>query len=241
MNTSRKFVPWGQPFVQRVAESVSAEAQPLLGGRVLDLSKIVCVFPASRPLRSFQQQLILGAKALGATVQMPKLLTVGSLPEYLLCSELSPLDDVMARLFWVQALKEVAEEDLAILYKNQALPDSFSSWFALADFCARFVSETASGAFDIRELDSERMDCLSEEELSRWNVISSLAHQYDSLVKESGFVDKQFGRLTALRTGAINACPEIHLIGTADINPLTLEFIKRSAGSVCAHIYAPES
>jgi len=239
MTAKRVFLDWDRPALTAVVDWLD---QQHTSHGVLDLSNQLLVLPGARAGRRLLELLVDHAANSSHRLVPPKTLTVGSLPEQLYVSKQPFAEDLVQRCAWVEALSQLAAEDLNEVCSQRPDDDDPRGWIELADLLRRQHRELAGDGLDFDNVaDCDMLDSIPRER-RRWQVLHEIQNRYLRNLEQLGLWDKQTARLKAIEFGECHASHNIVLVGTVDINRTMRRMLEVDdvADRVTSLVHAPQ-
>lgn len=233
MTIERRFLGWDAPALPRAA----AELRKHFGD---DFDGVLIALPGGRAARRLEELLI--ERCAPAWIP-PRIGTIGPITDALV-RFLRPRAGGFAReLAWIEALRAAPADDLDAITKHRPEAEDFAAWAALATHVRALHQELAAERRTFAEVAA--CDALPASERARWRTLAALQRDYLARIEAAGLCDPHADRLLALAEDRLlRAVGQLVLVGTASVNQLQEELIRRAAAQgvqVIALILAPES
>lgn len=219
-----QFLGWDRPLLRLVveylwneySEDAEASGQWPLGG-------FLAVLPTRRAARRLRDLLEHAADERGLTVQLPRIITVGDLPEYLYrrsAAEGTLLANELERtLAWAGVLEQSEPAALAPLFPVLPPRDSLTPWLELAGTVRRLHEDLAAAELSFADVAAElASDEATAAERKRWEALQSLHAAYLASLAAGGRSDPFDARARAIAQGDCGSDYHILLIGTSDLS-----------------------
>lgn len=248
MAVAREFLGWDRPLLPAAVDWLFTHEAT---SGTPDLSNLTLVVSGGRARRRLLELLVARAGAMetpdqgkslpgcfGAGLIPPRIVTPRELPELLYA--VPPHNDLHSHLACVRALQGITPEHLSRVYPHPPEPGDLAGWSALARGLLDLAVELAAACLDFAEVAERcRTADLPFSDCSRWEVLAEVHRQYVALLHAEGLEDLQEYRQRKLRDGIESAGLRVVLIGTPDLNALTVRMLRASGAEVLALIHAP--
>ena len=251
--TQRHFLGWDGPALPRAAAWLLDRACGAGGGAdEADLSDLFVVLPVARARRLLTGLLVDEAEEQGVSLTPPTLLTPGELPAALLGPPLGAASPVLRRLAWIESLREMDSQTLALALPQPPGADDLPGFSRLAGTLERVSDDLASVGLRFLHV-ADRVDEIAPiEEASRWRTLALVQDGAVRRLAKRGLVDEAlalsdavFDGSTAASTTASTPAPtgesSIVLVGVAEMNRVERAALQRSACDVDVLVVAPKS
>ena len=172
-------------------------------------------------------------------VPPPHLCTVGTLPELLYESKRPFASDLVQRLAWVQALKDIGPDACRPFMPQLPGDDDYSNWMELGALLQRQHRELAADALNFAEVARRGQAVTGFRESPRWRFLSTVQDRYLAILDELGLWDLQTARLFAIEHRECHTDKDILLVATTDMNIAMRRMLDQVADRVTALIHAP--
>ncbi len=197
-----------------------------------DLSGLLIVLPTARSRRRLNDLLANHAELNGCTMNRPRLITSGELPQELFKPELELASELEQTLAWAQALTDTSDKQLSALLSNLPPREPLNPWIELAATINSLHIDLAAGELDFADVERE---VVGEAEQKRWRLLSTLHKKYLKRLKSAGRVDPFLARRDAIRNRQCQSSVDIVLIGTADLSRSVTSMLRAVAESGRVH------
>jgi len=219
-----QFLGWDRPLLRLVvdylwnehSEDAEASGQWPLGG-------FLAVLPTRRATRRLRDLLEHAADERGLAVQLPRIITVGDLPEYLYRhpAGAGPLlaNELERTLAWAGVLEQSEPAALAPLFPVLPPRDALTPWLELAATVRRLHEDLAAAELSFADVAAElATDEATAAERERWEALQSLHGAYLDALAVGGRSDPFAARSRAVAEGDCGSDYHILLIGTSDLS-----------------------
>ncbi|WP_417847552.1 PD-(D/E)XK nuclease family protein [Thalassoglobus sp.] len=233
MNNERLFLNWSQPALPAFVEELIKRYRD---GREVDLSNVIVVFPGRQAGRRFLE--ILTDKSAGEAIP-PRIITVGTLPEFLYLPKFPFASPLTQKLAWAEALKGLQRDQLEVVIPQPPEDYDVDAWLRLGELLRRQHRELAADGLSFSDVAERGQSLESFNETDRWNVLAEVQKRYLQQLDEAGLWDQQTARLFAIDRNECQTDAEIFLVGTVDLNHTLQSMLKQVAEHVHVVIHAP--
>ncbi|MCO6453748.1 MAG: PD-(D/E)XK nuclease family protein [Pirellulaceae bacterium] len=225
------------PVLPRVADYLFRQA----ARGPADLSDLLVVVPGRGAQRRLLELLVERSEGVEGRFHPPLVCTPGRLPEELYEPRRPFADDLVQRLVWVRALREVGGRWLEPLVP--ALPEAsdMARWLELADMLRRLHTELAADGLDFQKVGERGAAISGFNESARWEALARVQEIYLAQLDALGLWDLQTARLKAIEYGECRTQRRVVLAGTVDMNLALRQMVDRVADRVTALVFAPEA
>ncbi len=220
-----------------------------------DMSNVVLVVPSARVRIETLEQILIRAEKENVHWEIPKIVTIGSAPEFFYRQTRPFADDVTQNLVWFQAIKSSDENKRIKFLPSMPGDDDLEGQFLLGQMFSRLhqslsaeelsFADVAQKLVDLKNNPSKDLGKLNlDNEIDRWNYLSGVEEKYLSILDSHNLWDRQAARRFALKSplpGDFVTNRDIVLAGIVDLNRVQKAILNRVKSHVTALIYAPES
>ena len=229
---------WSQPALPAVVDFLRETYQH---DDVLDLDQVVLVFPGGRAGRRLLEVLVAQAAQHNLILLPPHVRTVGQLPELFYESKRPSATDLVQRLAWVRALRDVGPEASRPFIPQLPGDDDFANWMELGVLLQRQHRELAADALNFAEVAQRGQAVPGFRESPRWQFLGAVQTRYLAILDALGLWDLQTARLFAIEHRECRTDKDILLVATTDMNIAMRRMLDQVAERVTALIHAPAS
>ncbi|MBQ3388533.1 MAG: PD-(D/E)XK nuclease family protein [Thermoguttaceae bacterium] len=243
----RIFIDWELPFIRSAVCRILADnCLNAIVSRKLDLSPFLFVFPSGLAKRRFEEILAREVRnriddgSLDPEWFPPAAVTVGAFPEQLYIPSRPFAGRAAELLFWREALRK---ENADTLFPNFPKGD-FAGEIQYARLVSRLYHQVASEGLDFASPRKNVAQKKISQEVLRWQILCNVQKEFRSLLEQHGLCERQTERQRAEQNSEIRSDKTIVLFGTADLNRLQKDILKKLAaneGQIVSFIQAPES
>jgi len=234
-----RFLSWDDPFLPAAAEALAARFS--LDG-ILDLGNTLLAVPGARAGRRLLELLVDQASTQNLRLIPPhRILTVGALPEELYQPPVPLASGATVRRSWVRAMERISPQVIHRALGTYAVEADSTAKVAFArvlDALNRAVGG-AGVSFRAVALECRRGFLFSDED--RWEALSRLQVETNSILREVGRIDREEARREALRDGVISTPKTPILVGIAELPLVTRRMLERVAEGILVFVHAPEA
>ncbi len=203
-----------------------------------NLDDCILVLPGSYAGRRLAQLMAVKANELGLVFRPPEILTIGSLPEKLYRAKLPFANELEQTLAWTNVLRAADPDFVRPLLLELPDANELRAWMELGKMLGKLHRELASDLLDFAYVASQVGD---DQELVRWQVLSSLQRMYLDQLHEAGLWDVQTARKFAIEHNEVKTDKDIIVLGSVDLNRAQRSFLRAVSGNVTLLIGAPKS
>lgn len=232
------FLDWQRPLLPLAAEWLWRRF-PLTGEK-WDLGSVIIVLPGRRATRQFAALLSDFAAKRKATVELPKIITTGGLPERLYEPTAPIASELEQTLAWCQVLRAAPPSSLTPLVANPPAPTPVAPWLDLAGAVRRLHEELASEHHSFSDVANEVAKETPQESV-RWQLLDTLAQAYNKTLQSVGRSDPYAERRRATEACVCQAPGDVIVIGAVDLNRSIRAMLDAVAPRVTILVGAPES
>lgn len=232
----REFLGWNEPLllkaVQYLCHNYATRA-------MLDLSRVTCALPGKRAGRKLLELLAMEGEKLSVPVIPPRIITSGSLPEYLLRIPVRFESTLLSQCLWRDTLLKTSSDSILKLFPHLSRKkdrDLESYAWELARYLDSLRGEVGAAGKRFADVVPAVTSASSEE---RWQILSNLEESFISLGNSLGLSDKLERRLRALASAPPKNDSILYLIGVIDCNGVSKAALSACTGEVRALIGAP--
>ncbi len=236
MPMTRKFLEWHQPALLAVVEYLIDEYAIQ---DVLNLDDVVIVVPGRRAGRRLLEILVERTARISDFVP-PRIETVGTLPELLYKSKQPFASDLVQKLAWARALKNVDRDLIAQVVPQISSENDPVRWMDLGELLWRLHRELAADGLSFDDVAKHGSAIDGFDETARWQVLRSVQQTYLKTLDELELWDPQTARLFAIEHRECCVDRDIVLVGTVDMNRAMRQMLDQVADRVTALIHAPK-
>lgn len=236
MSICRKFIDWSQPALPAAVDYLCERYRR---GDMLDLDRVVLVFPGARAGRRLLELLVQRAADQRLVLLPPQRCTVGHLPELLYESKRPFATDLVQRLAWVRAIKDAGPRACQPFLPQLPADDDYASWMELGALFQRQHRELASDELDFAKVAERGQTLASFREARRWTFLGAVQQRYLAILDELDLWDLQTARLVAIERRECHTDKDIALVATSDMNVTLRHMLDQVADRVTALIHAP--
>ncbi|MHB0958662.1 MAG: PD-(D/E)XK nuclease family protein [Pirellulaceae bacterium] len=229
---------WSQPALPAVADFLF---QHYTRGKVVDLDHVTLVLPGGRAGRRLLELLVEQAADRQLILLPPHVRTVGALPEMLYESKRPFASDLVQRLAWVQALKDVGSEGCRSFLPQCPADDDYMNWMSLGALLQRQHRELAGDALNFAQVARRGGEVAGFQESDRWRFLSTVQQRYLAILDQVGLWDLQTARLFAIEHGECRTDNDIVLVATTDMSIALRRMLDQVADRVTALVHAKDS
>jgi len=235
MKTSKRgpavFLGWEQPLLFSAVKHLRQEHGPALADpQRWNLGEFLAVLPTRRAGRRFRELLQQTAIRDGLAVELPNIITVGELPEFLYSrpDTVELADEFERTLAWTSALERADPAALLPVFPVLPARDALSSWIELASTLRRLHEDLASSQLTFADVATELAnDSALDDERARWNVLQRLHEDYLVSLREAGRMDPFEARQRAVSQGTCHCHWHVLLIGTSDLSDALIAMLRQ--------------
>jgi len=207
-----------------------------------DLSQWLCVLRGRRAGRLLLHQLLEGSQRNNRALIPPRIVTVGSMVEFLLDVGVPVAEQTEQTLAWMHALRDTPSDVLLPLMPEPPERDDWQGWHRLARTINALHRELAGEGVSLEQAKARAEQMGPPEESERWGVLTHVLAQYHDLLRESGLVDPQVARWEIVKQPLERReIAGIALIGTVELNAIQRAAIKAAGVPVVSFVHADES
>ena len=239
-NDRVRFLGWQRPGLQSALEYVLTRSR---AEREIDLSQVVIVVPGGRVGRNLGSMLVEHAAEQRSPLSPPIVITPGSIADTLL--ELSGpfAGPGAARLAWVQALRSLSPEQLALLIPKLPERDDLLAWMAMGDMLAACHSELAAGMVLFGEVPERCGLGKAFIEEGRWAAAALVQEAYGRALETCGLQDVDLARIEVLRGGGAEgaAGKEVIVLGVSELSAVARAALGLAGERVTYLVFADEA
>ncbi|MBI84787.1 MAG: hypothetical protein CMJ81_16465 [Planctomycetaceae bacterium] len=237
MPITRKFIDWTRPALPVIADWLS---DGFTVGKRLDLDRVQIVVPGRRAGHQLLEFLVARAETLGLALFPPQWTTMGSLPELLYQSKRPFATDLVQRLVWMQALREVNTQQRESFLPQLPPKEDWNNWLSLATLLWRQHTELAGEGLHFGHLVEHGQQTPGFLDTARWQFLRDLQTAYLRKLDAIDLWDRQTARLYALEHAECKTEKQIVLAATADMNRTMRLMLDQVADQVTALVYGPD-
>lgn len=238
MNIKRIFFGREVPLLRHAAIFL---VERYLTNESVDLSQALVVVPGRRAGRRLVELLVEIAEEGGHVLQLPKVITVGALPECLTVAGVPYANDLERTVAWLSALQQISGDQLQVLVSTAPSKDDITAWIDLAGRVDALYVELSAAASCFLGVSRQVELDLGEESAWRWVVLDRIKDIFLDRLSSLGLSDQYDSRRRLLELRQVSAAGEIFLLGMADLNEVSRQFLKQVDNyQVTALISAPE-
>ena len=232
---ARIFLGWDRPILAAATDYLW---QRYGAGKQWDLTGALVVVPAGRAQRRLVELLRQRARQRETQIKLPRVVTVGDLPEYLYRPAGTVAVELERVLAWTRSLSSAGDRELAALVPTLPARDATASWMELAGTLLRLHETLASDGITFAEVAAE-VD--TGDERRRWEVLDRLYAGYLVELAKAGRVDPHLERRRAVADGRCASPLDVLLVATADLSRPITDLLDEVSSRVTALIAAPAS
>ncbi|MEX2583920.1 MAG: PD-(D/E)XK nuclease family protein [Gemmatimonadota bacterium] len=237
MPVERVFVGWDRPLLD-LAAGWLANDHPRRG--ILDLHGSVCVLPGARGMRRLKERLLDEASRRGLRLVPPRTITVGSLPELLYHPSLPLAPPLVGRHAWSFVLRRSDPGVVSRVFTEVPERDDDRGWDLLGGTVLRLQQEASSGGHRFEDVvEVCGTGDLLFDDAARWEALAGAQREYERLLREIGYADRDLARIDALRRGAIECPAGLCLVGLAEMPRIASGMLGLCGDGVRALVHAP--
>ena len=238
MPIRRKFLDWSQPALPAVADYLMAE---YAGPTGIDLGEVIVVVPGGRAGRRLLEILVERAEQRSLPLVPPRIETIGHLPENFYAPKVPFASDLVQKLAWAQALRQLDRDRVKQVVPELPAEDDFTGWMALGELLWQQHRELAADGLDFADVARLGSELENFDETERWQVLRTVQTEYLGILDELSLWDVQTARLFAIEHGECRTDKAIVLVGTVDMSRAMRQMLDGVAGQVTALILAPSA
>ncbi len=233
MKNERIFLDWSQPALPAFVEELINR----YGSRhEVDLSNVIVVFPGRQAGRRFLE--ILTEKSNGEAIP-PRIITVGTLPEFLYPPKFPFASSLTQKLAWADALKGLQRDQLEVVIPQPPEEYDVDAWLRLGDLLSRQHRELAADGLSFSDVAEKGESLEGFNEIDRWTVLADVQDRYHNILDGVELWDQQTARLYAIEHNECETNSEIYLVGTVDLNQTLQSMLEQVAEHVHVVVHAP--
>ncbi len=180
-----------------------------------DLSGVLIVLPTTRGGRRLAVLLRELAAKHDVTLNRPKIVTTGELPQYLFKPKIPVATELEQTLAWARVLIESPEDKLGALLSNLPAREPLAPWLELASTIRGLYEDLAAGELDFSSVERE---VTGDAEQRRWTFLRELHAAYLKCLQSAGRSDPFLARAQAISSKKCSCSEEIVLVGTSDLS-----------------------
>lgn len=239
MEIETTFLDWNAPALPAAVDQL---IQLYQSDDVIDLSHVLTVFPGSQAGRRFLELL---AEKTNGRASPPRILTVGTLPEFLYELKKAFASSLTQNLAWSEALRAIPRDRLEIVIPQPPDEMDVDAWLNLGELIRRQHRELATDRLDFAEVASKGESLEGFNEQERWKVLAEVQTAYWKILDDQELWDQQSARLFALDQDECTTDADIVMIGTVDLNKSLRAMLEQVASKqtqrVRIFVHAPQS
>ncbi|GAA5510749.1 PD-(D/E)XK nuclease family protein [Novipirellula caenicola] len=228
-----EFLGWDAPLLPRAVDSLKSKYATT---NQFDLSGLICVLPTSQSSYRFETLLKEAAKDAGLRLSLPKIITLGRLPEQLYLPRGTLAIDFEQTLAWSQVLAAANPETLKPLVPTLPTSDEADTWMELAATIRGLHEDLASNQLSFADVATVTE---AENDQRRWTLLATLFESYLKRLAAAGLADPHHERRFALSDHACKTSSTVVLIGTSDLSHLQIAMLRATQGEIVAMVAAP--
>ncbi len=230
-----QFLGWDAPLLPRAVESLKTK---FASANQFDLSGLICVLPTSQSSYRFETLLKEAAANADLRLSLPRILTLGRLPEQLYSPRAKLAIDFEQTLAWSQVLAATNPETLKPLVPTLPTSDEADTWMELAATIRGLHEDLASNQLSFADVAAATE---AENDQRRWTLLATLFESYLKRLASAGLADPHHERRFALANNACKTDSTIVMIGTSDLSHLQIAMLRAMQGEIIAMVAAPEN
>lgn len=235
MADRRIFLDWNRPALHSAAEQLLCLAP---SESPFDLSQFIVVLPGRQAIRRLQELLCVAS---GNKCSLPRMITVGGLPEMLYTPKFPFATALTQGFAWAEALKGLRREDLEVIIPQPPDYGDVPAWLKLGELLSRQHRELTAGRIDFSDVAQQGESLPDFEESERWNILAQVQSQYLKQLDDLDLWDQQTARLYAIDHHECQTAHQIVLIGTVDLNNTLRGMLDAVRDQVTVMIHAPDN
>jgi ATP-dependent helicase/nuclease subunit B len=212
-------VGWKRPLMDLACDTIWDSVET---GDLVDCSALTVVFPGSRALRRFREKLALRAQEERRALFLPEMITVGTLPEFLMNEIVELAPPLVLERAWFAAIIKLSPSERSIIAPRLEEEPTFSATRFLTERLSALRESVCAGGKSFSDVLS--LMTLSEEQ-NRWQVLTKLESLYLEFLGQHGVTDKHLARMQALKNRSINTNHRLILVGVTDMPAIARQFI----------------
>ena len=236
MALTRKFIDWNLAPLPAAVEFLASKFSD---SGSLNLSNCIAVLPNRRACRQLLIQLSKFASTRELSLQIPKIVTVGQLPELLYSARRPFASELTQKLAWVSALKSLRRSG-SDFFSPPSDENELPAWLDLANLFYQTHEDVASEGFLFQDVLYSAQKIPGFGETQRWKYFARVQEKYFSILDSQGICDIQRERIAAVEKGNCSTTRKIFLIGTVDLNRGIVHMLEQVSDSVTSLVFAPE-
>ena len=237
MPITRTFIDWTRPALPVIADWLVGR---FTSGKRLDMDRVQIVVPGRRAGQKLLEFLVARAEIRGLAFFPPQWTTMGSLPELLYQPKRPFATDLVQRLVWMQALREIDTQQRESFLPQLPPRDDWSTWLRLATLLWRQHAELAGEGLHFGHLVEHGQQTPDFLDTARWQFLRDLQTAYLRKLDAIDLWDRQTARLYALEHTECKTEKQIILAATADMNRTMRLMLDQVANQVTALVYGPD-
>ena len=202
----------------------------------LHLASLDCVLPSAHGVHRLAELLTRQAGEEGLELELPRIMTLGQLPERLYRPPRPVALEFEQTLAWARVLRGMEPEHLQPLIPIVPPADPIGPWLELAGTLRGLHEELASSRRSFAEVAQ-----LAENnvERSRWSLLRRIQTDYLRELEDVGLCDPFMARRAAIEQDRCRSDRMIVLIGTSDLSDAVVEMLRALESPMIALVAAP--
>ncbi len=235
MNVQTIFLSSDSPLL---AQSVAWLRERFAKAGELNLGKLICTLPGVHAKRRFESLLQWEAAEHDLQLLPPKVITVGSLAEYLYKNEHNLAIDFEQTLAWAHVLRTSSPDRLRPLSPALSAETDLAPWIELASTLRRLHEELASSRVTFAEV---ALAAENENDRRRWRLLDELFIEYLATLAQASLADPSHSRAMAVKNKRCVCDSTVVLIGTSDLSDAVLAMLRSLTSPRIALVSGDES
>jgi RecB family exonuclease len=234
----RVFIGWDAPALPAAAAELVNRYQ---SDNALDLARVLVVAPGQRAGRRLVELLVDAAARQGLVLTPPDVITESALPERLYEQQKPLAPPLIRRLAWTKAVQELKCNPGHALVPHPAQEADYFRWVRLGEMLGRIQVELAAAGHDVESVVREAEALPGFADQARWAAVRAAQDAYHATLAELGLGDENTARLAAVQKQEVNCDFDIILLGTVDLNAVSVKMLAQVADRVTTFVVAPQA